>query len=532
MRRGKIKKIILVTLTAIIMTSILGCGGEKKNSSNDNIIKGFNNTGYPIVNEKLEIKVMNSVNPMNGNFNEMSMIKEINDKTNVIFTFEQIPSASWSEKKNLVLASGDLPDVFFGGGISDTDIATYSKQGFFLPLEDLIDKYAPNIKKFLDENQEVKKWLTTQDGHIYSLPHWNAYEPATIPDNMFINKKWLDKLGLEVPKTLDELYEVLKAFKTKDPNGNGKTDEIPLTYRTNGGALGETSLFGAFGTLDNAKHVVVEDGKIKYTANTDDYKEAIKWFNKLYKEGLIDKEVFTQDSTQYKAKGQDPSDIVGIFFEWFDENMVGVERAKNDFVMVEPLKGKNGEQKWGRNHTQLAFDKFIITSENPSPEATIRWIDEIFEEQMSIRFILGELDKNIKYDGEKYSLLPPPEGKSGDQYKYEMAPGPQTPGVITPETYKRIINSDDKVRKQERFEILDKYADKNPLPPIRFTPEQLSELSILTADIDKYIEEMKAKWITGERNVEEDWKGYLDQLEKMGIEKYIKIYQEGYDIYK
>ncbi|MFD0462567.1 hypothetical protein ACFQY9_12540 [Microvirga aerilata] len=127
------------------------------------------------------------------------------------------------EAFNLLMASGDLPDIVAGNELRH-DFVRYGMEGAFQPLNDLIEKHAPNLKKFLASNPEIKKAITAPDGNIYWIPY--------VPDGKyargwFIRYDWLDKLGLKAPQTVDELYTVLQAFRDKDPNGNGQKDEVP-----------------------------------------------------------------------------------------------------------------------------------------------------------------------------------------------------------------------------------------------------------------------------------------------------------------
>lgn len=540
MKRKFIKGLTMVMSVMAIASLFAGCGsseGTNKEESNketgeSEAVENLNLEGLPIVNEQISIKAVVNVGNLSGDYEQMEMLKKLEKDTNIKVEYEEITANAWNEKKNLMLASGDVPDIFFGGGLSDTDIIKGGAQGMFIPLEDLIEKYAPNVKKLLDSNPELKKAVTSPDGHIYTLPYLDEFLPENIPDNLFINKTWLDKLGLEVPKTTEEFETVLKAFKENDPNGNGQADEIPFTYRANEIFVGDFSLSGAFGALDNKQHLMIEDGTVKFTPMMEGYKEYIKWSNKLYKDGLLDLEVFTQDGSQYTAKGKNDEMIVGAFIIYADENFVGAERAYNDYVVLEPLVGPDGDQLWNRYNNNIYLDKFAITNKNQNPEATMRWLDEFFVEDFSMEVHWGELDKNLKKEGDKYIIQAAPEGMSVDEFRFKNCPGPFAPGVMTAEMYDTLEFAIDKQRKIERYEIYDKYATTEVMPKIRFDQGELDEISIITSDVDNYVKEMKAKWITGERDVDADWASYVDQLKKMNVDRYVEIYQNGYDEYK
>lgn len=531
MKSSMLKKLSLILSVATCMTFLSACSSKPKEVV-QTAPNNLNLTGYPVVKEPISLNAVAAVGALNGDFNNMVMLKALNDKTGVNVTYECIAGSTWEEKKNLMLASGKLPDIFFGGGLSDTDVSKYGKQGVFIKLDELIDKYAPNVKKMMEKNPSLKKAMYSPDGHIYTLPFFDEFLPENIPDNLFINKTWLNKLGLKVPTTTDEFYKVLKSFKENDPNGNGKQDEIPFTFRANQAFTGELSMYGPFGVLDNPDHLFIKNGKLLFSSIQPEYKTGIQWLQKLYSEGLIDKEAFTQDQSQYVAKGKNKEMIVGAFIIYADENFAGVDRAYNDYVVVPPLKGPNGHNLWNRYNNGYYMNNFAITNLNKYPEATMRWIDEMFAEDLSMQIHWGELGKNLKLENGKYVIQPAPQGMSIDEFRFKNCPAASAPGVMAKESYDKLVFATDKQKKIERYKLYDPFAVKETLPKIRFTEEQLNDLAVLRTDIDNYVKQMKAKWITGQSDLEKDWNGYVDQLKKMGVEKYVDIYQKGYDKYK
>lgn len=213
------KSLTLATATMLLVSSVTGCSNGNKsqaaaegNTSSSGV--EVNLTGYPIVEEPIQLQAFAYGEPGNGDWDDYPVFAELAEKTNVQVDFETVSGDGATEKLNLVLASNKLPDIFFSGLIS-TMINKYAGMGLFLPLNDLIDQYAPNIKAVLEERPDIKNAITMPDGNIYSIPAVNAN--AGIPTTQLcINKTWLDKLGLEVPTTTDEFYEILKAFKTQD----------------------------------------------------------------------------------------------------------------------------------------------------------------------------------------------------------------------------------------------------------------------------------------------------------------------------
>ncbi|WP_331436760.1 extracellular solute-binding protein [Gordoniibacillus kamchatkensis] len=180
-------------------------------------------------NKPVELTVFAPQSPAIENLETNRFTKVVEDKSKVKIKWNVVPDKSLDDKKQLMMASGDYPAVLLGAAFSKADQMKYGQQGAFIDLKDLIDKYAPNIKKAMADIPYLKSAMTTPDGKIYAIPKINECFHCTYGEKMWINKAWLDKLGLKMPTTTDEFYEVLKAFKEKDPNGNGKADEIPFT---------------------------------------------------------------------------------------------------------------------------------------------------------------------------------------------------------------------------------------------------------------------------------------------------------------
>lgn len=521
-------------MTAGLMTGCGSNGASQETAAGTADISYFNETGYPIVNEPIELNVMVAVGPMSGDFNEMPVFKGLEEKTGIKINFEQVSPTAWAERKNLALASQDMPDIIIGGigGMSDSEVNKYSSQGIIIELNDYIEKYAPNFNKLLGEKPDLDAVIRNPEGKIYGLPFYQELVSERIPDNLFINKKWLDTLGLKMPETTEEYYEVLKAFRTQDPNGNGIADEIPLTYRSNQRLTGELSLFGSFGVVDNDSHLMIQDGKVLFSPAQEGYKEGIKYMNRLYMEGLIDPEVFTQDQSQYIGKGQSEEEIVGSFIIFNDENYVGVERAYEDYETLLPLKGPDGDQLWNKYATGYDTNAFVITKNNKYPEASIRWADEFFTVETSMQAMQGEIGVNLEYRDGKYIIMDAPEGSSLNEIRSKICPASYIFGMMTKEMIDNIQYKEDMTRKLERCEKYDPYTPKEILPVLRLSQDKLEKRANMFTDLTNYVAEMKAKWVTGEMDVENTWEEYIKTLKGMGVEEYVQIYQEAYDAYK
>ncbi|MGU3470730.1 ABC transporter substrate-binding protein [Paenibacillus sp. D51F] len=523
-----------MALTGCSKTNDSSNSGTNAGSGSESASK-VNKDGLPIVSEMVTLKMVAPKAQLSPKFEEMEIFKRLEKSTNVAVKWDNIPDTDYAEKKSLLLASGDLPDAFYAAGFSDYELITYGKDGTIIPLENLIAEYAPNLSKLLEKRPDIKASITAPDGHIYGLPTFEENELGTNPFFHNINKAWLDKLGLKMPETLDEYTNALIAFKTKDPNGNGKADEIPLSFMHMGWCMDIAGLFGAFGLPDNLEHRIVRDGKVIFTAVQPEYKEALKYFNeKWYKQGLIDPESFVQQAPQYLAKGKTPDETLGSFVWWETEEVVGPDRAK-DYALVPPLAGPTGKKTIGRgNGGGPGRGAFVITKANKNPEVTMRWVDQQYDPYMAAQIHWGPLDIIYKKDANgKLVNLPLPAGTSAGEYRQKVAPGSGAPGMITKEDFQTIVDMEPRAqqRKKDLENYYEPYMEKENYPSIFFTPEELDTINRIEPDLMKFVNTQRAKFLV-DGNIDQGWDSYVKQVNEMGLEELMSLYQKGLDRYK
>ncbi|GIP35477.1 extracellular solute-binding protein [Paenibacillus sp. J2TS4] len=516
----------------LIVSVIAGCSDtdapkESQGQSEGPINENFNETGLPIVNEPITLRIAGSYDARTGsNWNELETIKAINEGTNINIEWQLSPGSDWAEKRNLLLAaSKDLPDVMLK--VTTSDVVTYGSQGVFIPLEDLIDKYAPNLVHFLEQYPEVRNAITAPDGHIYSLPLANMAEYKRSDGNiLWINTTWLEKVGMEMPTTTDEFREALRAFKAQGM-------EIPLTGIYNGGQYGFGFLYGSFGTLD--QKFLVKDDKVEFVRATPEYKEVIKYLHSLYAEGLIDQEAFSLESQQMFSKlsaGEEAT--IGAFFGWSPDQITGVGYNWDYESPIAPLKGPDGQQASGYMNAQIDVGIFTITKANKHPEATMRWVDRAFEPEMS--FMLRQGPNRVKkLPDNTYEIVPEPEGFSAGEWRVKETPYNSFVYGFTNEQQEQLDVTNLKEGRldpdsPEWYELRKPYLEKWIYPQVLFTNEQYNGINRYQTDIGNYTDQTAGKWITT-GGIEEEWEQYIKTLNQMGLEDYIGIYQQAYDTY-
>jgi len=540
----KTKKVSYLVTTALAASLLVaGCSHSSSSSASANGAKGTNsspnyalkNVKFPLQ-KKVTLKFLTQSSPIAPkNPNDKLIWKRYEKDTNVHIDWTNYTWDQFGDKRNLELASGDFPDAIFQAGLSDNDILRYAKQGVIIPVEDLINKDMPNLKKVLDSHPEYKKLITASDGHIYSFPWIEELGTGkeaiqALDDIPWINKKWLDQLGLKMPTTTDELEKVLLAFKEKAPAG---ADTVPMSFMINHGGEDPAMLLGAFGMGDNDDHYMVkEDQKVVYTANQPGYEKGIEWLHKLQTEGLIDKEAFTQDWNTYVAKGK--NERYGLYFTWDRANITG---NNEDYVPLPPLKGPDGQINVPRTNG-YGFDRgrMVITSANQNLELTAKWIDKAYEPIQSVQNNWGtygdKKQQNIFELTSNGSLKHLPLGTTSP-WDLRQKTNVDGPLAVLNEYYGTVTTKPDDAA--WRLDILHKIyvpAMKSTYnyPPVFLDKDSQDQITQLETVVKPYVERKKAEWIL-KGGIESQWDDYVKTLDKDGLAKILTIKQQAYDKY-
>lgn len=493
-----------------------------------------------------------AVVPRIEDINTNTITKLLEEKIHIKFKFEAAPEVSAADKKKLLLASGDYPSVFLSGDFTQAEQIDYGQQGVLLPLNDLIDKYGNEIKRAFEEDPDLKAAITAPDGNIYALPHINDCFHCWYSQKMWINKAWLDKLGLEIPKTTEEFYQVLKAFKTQDPNGNGKADEIPLTgaYNTWHG-IPSHFLMNSFVYDDDNTFFTMKDGKVSLAANQPEWRQGLEYVNKLYSENLIDKEAFTQNNDAVMQVANKEGDNVigavsmghiGMAFNVYE----GQTRHK-DYVSLAPLAGPNGVAYAGY-YKGYGNGAFAITNKATEAQqiAAIKMADYMYSEEFAIANEYG-------LEGNYWEKAQPGEKNvHGEQAKYKLTPAFFEIGSTlndhwdqmgitrrTREIRESWVAPSDPLSEQGFeyrlfLETANNYENKQPkeiYPPAVFLEaSDAKQVNRIKPQLVDYINSNMAQFITGSKRLtDSEWDGYVKGFDGLNLPSYLDIYQKAYD---
>ena len=517
-------------------------GSEASNRAEDSLLgeaeaEIFNPTGYPIVKEAISLTTLVKKRSYHGNFEEMPTIQRWEDKAGINLEIQEVPRSQWGEKLNLLFASGDFPDI----SMAEAPVNLLGLAGnSILRLDPYIEAFMPNLNDMLRQRPNYDKAMREPDGNIYSLISIEEFPEREVSYNMFINKKWLDQLGLGIPATTDEFYRVLQAFKERDPNGNGIADELPLSYEGSGSWDFVITNSGAFmPVLEGQMPLIIENGKVEFTPliAPEGYIGLIRYVTKLYREGLIDLEVYTQGISELGTKGR--SGLLGSFSRWHPENAVGPERIA-DYVALPPLKGPieyGGRQEWvGYLNAFYRRRIGVVSVSNPYPAATMRFLDMAYEPEFAWQILYGPWDILLNKDADgNISVVPPPEGSdlSADEWRFSQTPATRFPYGLLIENFDRFRGNAAQQRKIERAKIYKPYIDMSKyFPQPSFTEQEELERSVLQTDIQDFYKQTQVNWITQGIDPEAEWASFTQQLERIGLARLLEIYQSAYERYQ
>lgn len=550
--RIRTKRLICMGLSLLMAVLLSGCGSREASSADPNPDTPAEAVAFPL-NEKKELSFITSAPATTTQEpNEKLIFQRMEEQTNVHIEWTCFVEDQFADKKNLALAQfGNLPDGLFTAGMSDYDLLRYAKQGIIIPLENLIDKYMPNLQAVFEKYPEYRTMCTAPDGHIYSFPWIEQLGEGkeaiqAIGGIPYINKKWLDYLGLEVPSTVDELEQVLIAFRDHadelEQEFEIEGDVIPMSFIINNGDQDPAFLINGFGEGygDVPDHFAVTDeGKVIYTVVQEGYREGIQWLHELVEEDLVDPEAFTQEWSTYVAKGKNHR--YGLCFTWDIANVDNYE----DYVMMPALAGPDGLVNITRQNASetSGFDRgrCVLTTSCRDTALAAAWIDQMYAPLQSVQNnwgTYGEKDTanifELSTNNEGGEMLRHLELGDNSPVEVRQAQSVNGPLAVLNDYYDVYVTQPDdaKWRLDNMHEVyLDDMHTQYVYPNVFMNIEDTNKVSQYDTDIRKYAEQKKADWILN-GGIEEEWDSYLEKMEEYGLSDYLAIKQKYFDQYQ
>lgn len=454
------------------------------------------------------------------------------EQLNLNLEFTEIDSAAWNEKFNVMMAGGDLPDVITKTNITPVEVKKNMDAGVFVNLADYVE-YLPNFMAIVEKDPALKDLVCFDDGSIGGFAQQANYatkETTIMPTSVFmIYQPWLDALNLEMPTTTEELYDVLVHFRDDDPNGNGQKDEIPMSLLYGQSGLKLLANFFALPIDSSVNYCDVDDeGNVYFLANTENYKEFLKYFNRLYTEGLLDNETFTQNQQQVLAKGTSEVPLIGTSAASGAAIVVGSDRAW-DMTTTPIIHSENTEPLWTRRVAGYVYTG-IITSGCKNIEKACELLDYFYTEEggrLAWMGIEGQ-DWDWNEDGTWDFLLKDGEETTTLRARATLQPGGGLAAAF-PEAWLMTSNKDEQwfntFNGQMALSNPEAFVDR--YPTVTYDDRTQKELDTIAADITSYVDASMAEFIVGTKDVEAEWDEYCKTLEAMRLKDMLDIMQKG-----
>lgn len=535
----KKRRLMAAAMAAVMLTGTLAGCSAKSETSGTEAAKGEAGTSQAQTEETLEGSLV-SKEPKEFtvflNFNNMpfdsnwQVWQEAAKRTNISLKGTiSLSNSNEEEAFNLMMSSGNLADII--GYVDASSLEKLGRDGGMIPLNDLIKEHAPNIQKVLDEDARFRQTAYSLDGNIYQIPKNQELKAAEF---WWIRQDWLDKLNLKAPTTVDELHDVLYAFRNEDPNGNGLKDEIPLFDRA-GWKQPDEYLY----LWDTSLEFYPRDGKMKYEPLEENFKTGVSNMIKWYQEGLIDPEIFTRGaSSRDTLLG---GDLGGCTHDWvstanynstLQETIPGFQMAA-----IAPPADQNGVVK--ERVSRYPGVGWGISSQCKDPVTVIKFMDYFFTEEGSDLMNWGiEGDTFTRdADGSKHftdtvlqsELTPIGYLRSiGAQYRI---------GMCQDGDYEYATMKEDGIEANKLYNGHDEWFDDS-LPPyldgkmaLKYTSDDETEYKNIMASIKPYVDEKFQSWILGVDDFDSEYDTFIKELKARGIDRALEINQKAYDTF-
>lgn len=437
--------------------------------------------------------------------NDNPYIKYVEEKNNIDLELINDASNTYDQKMYAVMASGDLPDFLVVN--KREDLQMFASQGLLLPLDEYLNKYPDFVKKFNPLSLEMAKW----EGKTYAIPA-QRYDPT--PMAAFARKSWVEQLGIDPnkPMTIDQWYNMLKAFTQNDPDKNGKDDTFGFT------ALGEVDLsYNLFMDAFDAAKFQFINGEVRPNYILDGYKDWLKFMNKLYSEKILDSEYVVNTGTRMWEKTV--SGKYGMW-EWFWSE-IEYESAKGkreDIVALKPPLKKDGKPS-GYLYTSPVRHYIAITKNSKHPEKVIQLQNWITSEEGKIYEFAGVegLDYTMENNQIKFK-----EGRKGKNSGWRN----KTVGIMSPSadnTVKSILNQSYSDLAMQQLNLA---LESGTFDEIKMQAPFFPELA--DNDLDSMVKEFRDKAILGKIDIDAEWDGFVQKWRRAGGDKMIQLYTKWY----
>lgn len=517
----KRKHAVIFSLCAAMLLSTVGCGGQKRVNTELPEENKYDET-YPINTDKtLSYWVNQAANQDYKTFRDQPFFKALMEQTGVDLDMTFVSLGEGGDMFNLMIASDNLPDLVGYSWLNATGgVQKYIDDEYILPLNDIIDRYAPNLKRYLEENEDIARMCRTDDGTYYMFPFVRESEYLTSYLGPVVRADLLEKYNISEPETIDEWEQMLKTFKE-----NGI--EAPLT------SAALRYLTGAFDTWPG---YYVRDGKVVFGPAEQSYKEHVSKMADWYAEGLIEKDIISIDNTIVNAKMSTSKSAVALGTGGQMGQWSAAGKNINPNFKLQALKYptmKRGDVcEFGYSENMVTGWGVAISTKCEDVELAARFLDYAYSEE-------GHMLYNFGIEGESYEMVDGEPVYTQEMYEYTKGDlGTSISRYIWSIGSAACIQDErmyrQRMQSDEQREALEKWSKTNMqshlMPNITHTPEESDILAQYSEAIGTYVDEMFYKFLFGQEDIAQFDK-YVEQMKQMGLDEVLKVKQAALDRY-
>ncbi|MBQ9300663.1 MAG: extracellular solute-binding protein, partial [Clostridia bacterium] len=449
--------------------------------------------------------------------------RRMEEKTGVQFTYRQYTKASdWTKAKaEMQAGSADLPDVLFKADLTAAECMSLLERGVLVDLKPYLEEYCPNLSALLAENPEYRQAITLPDGSIAALP---AISQQPVENCVWLNRAWLDTLGLQMPQTAEELTEVLRAFKTGDPNRNGKADEIPLAFL---GAFDLKFLGHAFGLIANDYNLREVNGQAQFVPLAPQFRPFVEWLRQLFSEGLLDPHGFVTSDVLRTVEKDTAVNRYGGAITTLPSNFLPTAWVSDYAVM--PALQYNGQAVYRSFVGAVNGGTFAVTTACDNVGEILQWVDQFYTEEVYILSSVGQENVDYVIDGDGTWRMAA-NARNNNYFSSDtlIASGASYPCYATEDFQRRYYDQTVARLSDEIGKIA--AAAQRPFPYYALDGTRQAQIAPLQSALGRMVDESIARWVTGETEIsDESFAAFEKRLYDAGLAQFLSIWQEVLD---
>ncbi len=504
-------KLVFFAALLLLLLCLAGCTKEETK-------------GAPVTLTALQYELENQT----IDFSNMWFYDELEKATGIHVDFEEVKDVDWTTRLSLMFASNSCKDLILRGSLDVEDYGV--TRGMLIPLDEYIPAHMPNYAARLDLDPAAEA-IPSSDGRSYYIGFLLDQDIST-DGQFFINRDWLNKLGLSVPTTIEELTDVLRAFRDGDPNGNGLKDEIPYQATFDDNNTGIYNVFSAWGNPMNEEFAFIDDGgRVRFAPLEPGFREGAEWLHLLCEEKLLDVECLTQGSSMWVVKMN--RDTTGYFSYWRLGNTDLDGRITRQFEVMKPVSAAGRQVKMARYRDVVEFGA-SLPRQNQNVEASLRWLDAQMETETMLISQNGPMGDMLTRNSDgRYQVVHVPEANE----LYSIVPVICGQFFAPASYYEQVYVPAPHRQEKSAYSAL--YEEAGVLENISYrllnyvTPKTSAESARLTqlkTQLKTVIDGALVSFITG-GVTDADWDAFLQDLQAAGAEEYTALYQTAYDRY-